>query len=160
MTSDHDPAEAPGARAPAHGTPMPVDFEVDRRTRSVWVVLLLGPVVWFGHFMLVYLVGEAGCTGGGPGLRLFDPPVPVRTTLASTPIAVVLCAFGAAWGWRLWRRGRAEIPPADDAGVPPDGRSDEDARRGSLAFAGVLLSAFSGVAVLFTAAPALVLGPC
>lgn len=164
MTSDHDPTtgadEAPGARAGAHGTPMPVDFGADRQARSIWVVLLLGPVVWLSHFMLVYLVSEAGCTGDGPGLRLLDPPVPVVTTLASTPVAVALCAFGAVWGWRLWRRSRADVPPAADGSAELDGRFDDDRRRGALAFVGLLLSAFSVVAVLFTAAPALALGPC
>ena len=39
-------------------------------------MFVAGPVIWSVHFLLVYLVTEAGCSGDGPGLRLFDPPVP------------------------------------------------------------------------------------
>ena len=34
------------------------------------VVFLGGPVIWFSHFMVVYLVAEAGCTGGGGHVTL------------------------------------------------------------------------------------------
>lgn len=157
--SDHDPADAPGARSGIRGTPAAVDLQVDQQARLGWVVLLLGPVVWFGHFMLVYLVAEAGCTGDGPGLRLFDPPVPVVTTLVATVLAVAVCAAGAVWAWRLWRRNLVAVPAADDTTDLP-AEFDDERRRGSLAFMGLLLSAFSAVAVMFTGVPALVLGPC
>ena len=163
MNTDHDPThedEPDGARSGTRGSVMPVELEHDRRARLGWVLLLIGPVVWFSHFMLVYLVAEAGCTGDGPGLRLFDPPVPVITTLVATVIAVPICVAGTVWAWRWWRRSVEEVPSAADSGETLSGEFDDDRRRGSLAFAGLLLSGFSVVAVLFTAAPALVLGPC
>lgn len=168
MSGDRDragrepsPSGAGGYTAPS-GTPVAVDVSADRRSRANWAVFVAGPIVWFGHFMLVYLVAEAGCTGRGPGLEAFDPPVPVVTTLVATVVAVALCAAATWWGWRWWRAGRSTTSDTSARTDGPDAERalDDDARSGSLAFVGALLSAFSLIAVLFTAAPALVLGPC
>lgn len=141
---------------------MPVELGIDRRARANWVVFTAGPVIWFGHFMLVYLVAEAGCTGDGPGLERLDPPVPVITTLVATVIAVALCAAAARWGWRWWRDGSHRATPhvTSDDGTEVIPAVTPSPRDVSLGFAGAILSLFSLVAVLFTAAPALVLGPC
>lgn len=163
MTSDEQRSgSGEGALSPAEGagTPTAVDLSKDRRLRWMWVIFLAGPVIWFSHFMLVYLVAEAGCTGGGPGLRAFDPPVPVAFTLVSTAVAVPLCAVAAIWAFRHWRDSSREGELAVDDVSELSGELDDDRRRGSLAFAGFILSALSVVAVLFTGAPALVLGPC
>lgn len=152
--------DEPGARAATHGTPVPVQLAADRRARRGWAVFLVGPVIWFAHFMLVYLVAEAGCTGDGPGLRWFDPPVPIITTLVATVVAVALCGLAAGWAYRWWRASSRELRESPDDPQSMSGEFDDDRRQGSLAFAGLLLSVFSAVAVLFTGAPALVLGPC
>ncbi|MDP9021818.1 MAG: hypothetical protein M3N57_03790 [Actinomycetota bacterium] len=152
--------DAEGGTAPPHGTPVPVDLSADRAVRLTWAVFITGPIVWITHFMVVYLVAEAGCTGGGEGLRIFDPPVPVLTTLVATVIAVALCVAATVWAYREWRASEDQLAAAPDAATELSGEFDDDRRRGSLAFAGFLLSAFSVVAVLFVGAPALVLGPC
>lgn len=33
-----------------------------------FVLFLAGPVIWYAHFWLVYLIAEAGCTPGGLSL--------------------------------------------------------------------------------------------
>lgn len=149
-----------GGRSPAHGTPAPVDLSGDLRARSIWAVFLAGPVTWFTHFMAVYLVGEAGCTGDGPGLNVFDPPVPVTFTLVATGVALLVCAAATVWAFRRWRANVGLYDAAPDEVEDLPRHLDDERRAGTLAFAGFLLSAFSFVAVLFTAAPALVLGPC
>lgn len=154
-----------GAYTSADGTPVAVDVSRDRRARGTWAVFLAGPVVWFSHFMLVYLVAEAGCTGDGHGLDVFDPPVPVVWTVVATVVAVALCAAAAVWARRRWRaNGSALDDAAEEGAESPDAESarvaDAEARSASLAFAGYLLSLFSLLAVLFTAAPALVLWSC
>jgi hypothetical protein len=117
-------------------------------------MFVAGPVIWSVHFMLVYLVVEAGCSGDGPGLALFDPPVPKAVTLAATAVAAVAALACARWSWRRWQASGAE-PAADLAG----GLQDRD-RGGTLAFAGFLLSLLSVVTVLFVGLPALVLPSC
>ena len=103
--------------------------------RDTWIVFLAGPVTWFVHFMVVYLLAEAGCTGDGPGLRLFDPPVPAVATLAATAVAAVACLGFAWWGYRCL---------------------DDHSHGDSLTFAGCLLSLLGFLAVLFVGVPALV----
>lgn len=161
MNGRDSPADdAHGARSAARGTPEPVDLSADLEVRRTWALLVVGPVIWFTHFMVVYLVAEMGCTGGGPGLERFGPPVPVLVTLVATAVAVPACAAAAVWGWGRWRASQEALETAPDEPHEVSGEFDDDRRRGSLAFAGFLLSAFSIVAVLFTAAPATVLGPC
>ncbi len=157
MTDPTPPAGAPppdGSMTAEDGTPVAVDVSRDRLTRVGWVVLLGGPVIWLSHFMLVYLVAEAGCTGGGPGLRAFNPPVPATVTLAATAVAAAGCLAFAAWGHRRWIATRHGVA-ADDPGRISDPHEERD-RGGTMAFAGFLLSLFFFIAVLFVGLPALV----
>ena len=153
---DVPPDEVPsgdGSRTAAEGTPFAVDVSRDRRARFTLAMLVAGPVIWSVHFLLVYLVVEAGCSGDGPGLTLFDPPVPKVVTLAVTVAAAAAVLACAGWSWRRWRTNAAEA--ADLAG----GLQDRD-RGGTLAFAGFLLSLLSVVTILLVGLPALVLPSC
>ncbi len=144
-----------GALTAESGTPVPVDVSRDRLTRIGWVVFLGGPVVWLIHFMVVYVVAEAGCTGEGPGLRAFDPPVPAVVTLTATAVAAAGCLAFAAWGYRRWIASRQGLAP-DDAPELSGSYRERD-RGGTMAFASLLLALFSFVAVLFVGLPAVVL---
>jgi hypothetical protein len=121
-------------------------------------MFVAGPVIWSVHFLLVYLVTEAGCSGDGPGLTLFDPPVPRVVTLAVTAAAVAAALACAGWSWRRWRASGAEAA-AEAAADLAGGHQDRD-RGGTLAFAGFLLSLLSVVTIVFVGLPALVLPSC
>lgn len=158
--SDHPGVETPdteqphaGARTAAGGTPVPVDLARDREARTVWVVLLVGPVLWFAHFMVVYLVAEAGCTGEGTGLRLFQPPVPAVTTVAATVVAAAACLGTMAWGLRWWRRDRNRVGEEDYS-------AQEFSAFASLAFVGALLSGLAFLSVLFVGVSGVVFTGC
>ena len=158
---DVPPDEVPsgdGSRTAPEGTPFAVDISRDRRARFVLAMFVAGPVIWSVHFLLVYLVVEAGCTGDGPGLTLFDPPVPKVVTLAVTAAAVAAALACAGWSWRSWQAEAAE-PPVDEAADLAGGHQDRD-RGGTLAFAGFLLSVLSVATILFVGMPALVLPSC
>ncbi len=127
------------------GTPVTVDVSQDHEDRMAWLVLLAGPLIGFTHFMLVYLVVEAGCTGGGEGLRLLDPPVPEVATLAATVVAALACLASARWTHRRWRGG---------------GDDEERLQAEPLAFAGYLLSLLFFVTVLLVGVSALFLDAC
>ena len=132
------------------GTPVPVDITRDLQARTQWIVLLAGPVIWFAHFCVVYLVAEAGCNGAGQGLDVFGPPVPAVVTLVATLIAAPACLGLAYWAWRRIPRG-----PARDAATDTAVRE----REGVLSAIGGLLALLSLAGVLFVAAPAVWL-PC
>jgi hypothetical protein len=145
-----------GARTGVSGTPFAVDVSADRQDRIIWVAFLAGPVLWFTHFMIVYLVAEAGCTGGGPGLEVFDPPVPKAVTAAATAVGATATILAAAWNHRRWRADPQRTDqPANLTGEPSDGTG-----RGPLAFAGLLLAGLSTVAILFQGLLGLFLPAC
>jgi hypothetical protein len=155
VRSRNGAGDAGGGRTAGEGTPVAVDVSADRRARIALVVLLGGPVLAISHFMLVYLVAEAGCMGGGTGLRLFDPPVPDVVTLVATSVAAVACLGFARWSFIRWRERRREPGQPDSTAdlLAPD-------RGGELSFAGLLLSALSLVTVLLVGVPAIFLPAC
>ncbi len=147
------PSEA--AQAPPDGD-LVVDVSMDRRARVIWVVFLAGPLLWFAHFMVVYLVAEAGCTGDGPGLDAFDPPVSGVVTFVATGAAAVACLACARWAYRRWRTG-TEV---HEEGESPAARRTLDEHVRAMSFAGFLLALLSFVAILFVGFPALFLPSC
>ncbi len=146
-----------GSTTSQHGTAMAVDIAAPPGTRRALTLFLAGPVVWFAHFMFVYVVAEAGCTGAGMGLRLLDPPVPTVTTLAATAVATIACAVIARWEYQRWQADRRPLS-AEHADVVPE--SDDPQIGGALAFAGFLLAVVSLLSVLFVGLPAAVLPAC
>ena len=146
---DRDVPDAEELTSPS-GTPVPVDITRDLESRTQWVVLLAGPVIWFTHFMVVYLVAEAGCNGAGDGLEVLGPPVPAWTTLIATLVAAPACL---AVAWRGWNR----IPGGPGGEAATDANAHE--RHRVLSTIGALLALLSLAAVLFVAATAVWL-PC
>ncbi|MBW3606522.1 MAG: hypothetical protein KY460_16760 [Actinobacteria bacterium] len=146
-----------GSTTSQHGTPMAVDIAAPPQARRALTLFVAGPVVWFAHFMVVYVVAEAGCTGDGTGLRLLDPPVPTVVTLAATAVAAVACAAIAWWEYQRWQAGRRPMPAAHTDDVP---ESEDPEIGGTLAFAGFLLAVVSLLSVLFVGLPAAVLPAC
>ena len=157
FTSQEPPRPPKGETTAVDGTPMPVEITHHRQDRLTWIVFLVGPVIWFAHFMLVYGVSEMGCTGDGEGFRLFDPPVPVITTIGATAVAGIACLGTAVWAWQRWRGGTDASAPVTDGGFRGSG---DDERGGALAFAGLLLSLLSCASVIFVGVSAFFLYPC
>ena len=112
-----------------------------RSTIRLWVHLLIGPVLWISHFMVVYLFAEAACVA-----RESDAlPVPGSSSIG--PVVVIATVVGAALavaatGWTL-RTAK---------------RSQGDAS--AMAWAGTLLAAMSVIAILAVGLPAAALDPC
>lgn len=145
--SREHPASGDELATASGGTPVPVDVAVDPRARRTLAVLLAGPLVAGVCFAVVYLVTEAGCSGDGPGLDAFDPPVPTVVTLVATAVAALACVATSVWAYRHWRRGHE---------TSADGLVDHE----PLAFVGLLLSLLSLLTVLMLGLPALVLRAC
>jgi hypothetical protein len=128
---------------------MAVEHPDHRHVVVLAALLTAAPIIWSVHFMVVYLAVEAGCTGDGPGLDRFDPPVPTVVTLVGTAVAALACVGTAVWAYRLWQANRSGGQAHAQQG-----------QLASLAFAGFLLSLLGIIAVLLVGLPALILPAC
>lgn len=113
-----------------------------RRFVSLIVLFLAGPTIWITHFMVVYLLAEAVCTTDLT-THVFGLHVVSTVTLIATAVAVAATAYVGVLALRRSHR--------DQSSGEPDG---------PLAFAGFLLSALFGLAILFVGVPAFVLDAC
>lgn len=148
--SDLPPPDAPdgsGATTSPTGTAYPVDFTRDRRAFSTWALFVGGPVIWFLHFMVVYLGAEAGCTGDGPGLELFDPPITTAVTIVATVVTTLACVPLLIGNLRRWREGG-------------DGEDDRRETHRSMAAAGLSLTALSALTIVAVGVSAVVFPGC
>lgn len=116
---------------------------------SAWVLLLAGPVIWFAHFMGVYLLVEAACAVEATEREVLGLHVLSLTTLAATAVAVAVTLVSSGLAYLRWRRGARETEWLDV--------TDSNA---GLAFAGFVLGILSIVAICFVGVPAAVLEPC
>ncbi len=110
-------------------------------TIRLWVLLLAGPVLWIGHFIVVYLFAETACAARASD----DIPFPgtgaiVPVVVVSTLVAAGFTGLATLASWR-GTRGRAEDATA-------------------MGWAGVLLGALSVLAILAVGLPALAIDPC
>jgi hypothetical protein len=144
-----------GARTSVSGTPMPVDVSHDRRARGTWVVFVGGPIVWFTHFMVVYLAAEAGCTGDGPGLQWFDPPATSFVILAATTAAAIASLGLGVSAHRRWRG-------SNNTSARGTEHHDHEESHGerSMAFVGLLLATLSFVTIVAVGMPAAIFRGC
>lgn len=141
-----------GSRTAGKGTATPVRLSADSRSLVNLALFVAGPLIWTSHFLIVYLVAEAGCSGDGGGLNLFDPPVPTTVTLAATAVGAIASLVTARWSYRRWRGTRKETSENGTDLHLTDGAA--------LAFGGYLLSLLAFIVVLFVGLPALVVPAC
>jgi hypothetical protein len=116
-----------------------------RGLRVTLRTLIVPPTVWAVHFLFCYLWVAVSCAKLGAFPR-FPAAFVVGTGAA---LAIILAS-----GWSAWVQSRT---PGDD---PPHDEGTDIDRLRFLATATLLLAGLSFVAVLFTAAPALLLTDC
>ena len=122
----------------------------DQHDRLAWVLFLAGPVLWFTHFMAVYLLAEAVCAAGGSDTRWLGlRPVSIAT-LVATALAVLATGLLAGRAFGQWRQRR---DPSSDW------LAGDDLNPGLL-LGGALLGVLFVVAILFVGLPAAFLVPC
>jgi hypothetical protein len=125
-----------------------VAHETSETRQSLWL-LTAGPTIWAVHFVLSYATAAIWCAkvvGPGGSLATVRLAIGVYSALALIGIGII--------GWIGYRRHRYREGP-----VPHDADTPEDRHR-FLGFATFLLSALSGVAVLYAAANVIFFARC
>lgn len=111
---------------------------------TLWT-LIVPPSVWAVHFLFCYLWVSVSCAKFGA-----FPPFPVAF-IVGTGVALLIITASGVIAW-VQTRGPGDPPPHEQG-------TDNDRLR-FLAESTLLLAGLSFVAVLFTAAPALMLTDC
>lgn len=115
--------------------------------RRTWALFLAGPILWFGHFMAVYLLVESACAAGGTAAELLGLDVVALVTVVATAGAFALAVGVAVLSLREWRRRPGDVLAGGE-------------RASGVALGAMLLAILFAIAILFTGYPALVLEPC
>lgn len=124
-------------------------------TRTISPLSLLysitaGPILWFVHFMLVYMVAELGCRSNFNNV-FYHTPETIRTiVLVLTVIALVGVIGGGGLAYRNWQA----LPNAGDSDTT------DVIRTRFLVMMGGLLTALFILSIVATAAPAFVVSVC
>ena len=111
--------------------------DISESNQSLWW-LIVSPTIWAAHFMLSYATASIWCGKvAEPGGSLWE----VRVAIAVYSV-VALAGIGIT-GWIGYRR-----HSYGEAALPHDADTPEDRHR-FIGFATLLLSALSGVAILY-----------
>lgn len=118
-------------------------------SRPLWIALIAGPSLWFGHFMAVYLLTEAVCaaasTSLGVGSTWLEAGALGLSLLSVVVLVITVVAIGVV-GWAMVAtRSYDRQEPADT---------------GRVMAIGLWLDVLFVVAILFVGLPAMVLSPC
>lgn len=116
-----------------------------RNLRVTLWTLIVPPTTWAAHFLFSYLWAAVSCAKLGAWVR-FPTAFAIGTVVALLVIA--------AAGLIAWQQARTPGAPA-----PHDSGTESDRLR-FIAYSTLLLSGLSFIAVLFTAAPVIVLSGC
>jgi hypothetical protein len=114
-----------------------------RRTASLWVGLLAGPVLWFAVLQTNYVMSYVACE--------------TRHTWFLHAVNLAAAALVAAAGWVAWNSG-----PAENAEHPtaPITRETSENRARWMSIGGVLLSVWFVLVILAMEIPVLILSSC
>jgi hypothetical protein len=122
--------------------------ELQAHSRSLWLGVLSGPLIYALHFITVYLLVEVACRVGWLQFQWWGLSGLSIAVLAITVIAALLNAGAGLLAYRAWQ-GRQERGEGTSGTYAP-----------LMSLVGIGLNALFTVTILVTGAPALVLLPC
>ena len=120
--------------------------------------LIIGPIVWTVHFLVLYITAAIACAHGVFHEELLGIRIVPLIGGAATLVAVLLILDALVLSWRRWRSGPFDGEAAPQ--LPPHDASDVASRRRFMAYAGVLLSGLSLIAVVWQALPLVFFASC
>jgi hypothetical protein len=119
--------------------------------------LIVGPMVWVAHFLILYVTAAIACAHGFFDDRIQGVPIVQVIGGSATLVALALVLDGFILSWRRWR-GR----PFDGerAPLPPHDGADVMSRRRFMAYASMLLSGVSLIAIVWESLPLVFFTSC
>ena len=123
--------------------------------RDSLFAIIGGPIVWVGHFLVVYVTAAIACAQGFFYEEVFGARIVPLVGGLATVAAVALILDGAYISWRRWRGNGGEPAP-----LPPHDQSGRDSRRRFMAFSGLLLCGASLIATIWESLPLVFFSSC
>ena len=118
--------------------------------RDSLIGMVASPLIWAAHFLICYTVVALACAFGF-GLEAGSEWGVVRIILVGVSLGAVLIIAGLTFlAYRRWRQSGGSESPQDH----------RQERHQFMSVAGLLLSVLSGIGVVYTAIPLLVLPIC
>jgi len=114
----------------------------------MFYAVLVGPLIWFTHFVFVWAVAEMGCIANYANMPMLTPSTIRIVVVVATVVALAAVALGLFVGWR-WR-----------GAVRQGGVTYAESRAKFLIQVGLSLSVLFFVSIVVTALPAFVIGVC
>lgn len=108
------------------------------------------PIVWFAHFILIWMVNEMGCRANLLNLVYFTPDGQRLTLTVLTGVALLLIGYGALLAWR--NLGRLRTDEYQD--------TTGEARTRFMMLFGLLSAALFAAVIVMTYIPTLFLPIC
>lgn len=125
-------------------------------SRTLWIQLLAGPVLWSVHFLVSYLLVETLCRTG-PSVKILGGSGISFIVIALTALALIatgLFSWRSYRGWRDRHAGRSLRGELSETSHWFEGPAD------FMYFSGFLLSVLFAATILMVGLPALFLHPC
>ena len=119
--------------------------------------LIAGPLVWTGHFLMLYVFSAIACAKGFFHDEMLGVRVVQLFGAAVTVVAVVLILDAMMLSYRRWRGMPSDGHPAPS---PPHDASDVASRRRFMAYAGLLLSGLALIATIWETLPIVFFATC
>ncbi len=124
---------------------------VSPEQRQLWLGVLGGPLIWGGHFMIVYALNGLACSFGWLDWTVLGIPGVLLLTGAATALAVLLVGITTVKAWRTLQAIRG-------SGQREAGTVEQ--RTAFLGLLGVLLGTLFAVLMVVEAIPMFLLDYC
>jgi uncharacterized membrane protein YhaH (DUF805 family) len=112
--------------------------------------LIIGPMVWAVHLLIVYIMAAIACAHGFFDDEILGIRIVQLIGGAATLLALALILDALVLSWRRWRGRPFDGEPAP---LPPHDGADVASRRRFMAYAGVLLSGIALIATVWQSLP-------
>lgn len=121
-------------------------------SRRIWFAFIGSAIVWVGHFMVIWFLGEVGCLAGLGNQTILGVNVIFGLSLVVTLLALIAAVASGAVAYRIWQQVH-KLETQDEIYATHE-------RQHFMALFGMLAAAIFTVAILVQTAPLFVIPIC
>ncbi len=131
---------------------MDVSTAPEFSSRRIWFAFIGSALVWVGHFMVIWFLGEAGCLGGLGDQTILGVNLIFGLSMLVTLLALIAAVVSGAVAYRIWQQVH-DLDTNDEIYAAHE-------RQRFMALFGMLAGMIFTVAILVQTAPLFVIPIC